>query len=323
MGDPRLDLDPKLLRSFVTVAAELHFTRAATRLYLTQQAVSRHIRRLEDDLGVALFDRTSRQVALTAAGRRLLPRARQLLDLHDRLVAETRGHTRPLLVDGLAEGLTPTLLVEEAREAAPQIEFLSRFSGGVAVALTRLLGRELDVVFGRSEGGRRSFEDHLLVRRLVRLEPLGLLLPEDHPFANRSAVPAELLDATQIDISAGNQAAPEWIDLAEGFLRLIGAEPSPPHAPAVSAHETARHLRAHGRPILAMTQSTPVEGASLRPITDPVPLYPWAMIHHKDLDHQGLEHLHSAIDEAIERWGWLQRPPDSWVPPADGAVFDL
>lgn len=323
MGDLPTDLDPRLLRTFVAVAEELHFTRAAARLYLTQQAVSRHIRRLEEILGVELLDRTSRHVTLTAAGRRLLPAARQLLALHDQVVAEVRGSSRPLLVDALGEGLTPTLLVEEARRAAPKIEFLSRFSGGVGVAMAHLLSRQVDVVFGRSEGGRGSFDDRVLVRHFVRLEPLGLLALEDHPFATRSSVPAERLAGTQVDISAGSQAAPEWIDLAEQFLLLIGAEPSPPHEPAVGAYETARHLRAHGRPILAMTQSTPVEGAVLLPITDPIPLYPWAFIHHRDLDHPGLEHLQSAINGAIERWRWLERPPDSWVPTADASVFEL
>jgi len=321
MGDVPLDLDPKLLRSFVAVAEELHFTRAAARLFLAQQAVSRHVNRLEADLGVELFDRTSRQVTLTAAGRRLLPAARQLLALHDRVVAEARGTIRPLLVDALGEGLTPNLVIELARRTAPSIEFLSRFSGGVAVALTHLLGRQVDVVFGRSEGGRRPFDDRVLVRRLVRLEALGLLLPQDHPLAGRTFVPAELLAGSQLDISAGSEAVPEWIDLAEKFLLLIGAEPSPPHEPAVGSHETARHLRAHGRPILAMTQSPPVEGAVLLPITEPIPLYPWAIMHHRDLDHPGLQHLQSAIDGTMERW--LERPSGSWVPAADASVFEL
>jgi len=323
MVDLPLDLDLKLLRSFVAVAEELHFTRAAARLYLTQQAVSRHIQRLEDDLGAQLFDRTSREVSLTDAGSRLLPAARGLLALHDRVVAEVRGKSRPLLVDALGEGLTPTLLIDAAREAAPQIEFLSRFSGGVGVSTTQLLGRQIDVAFGRSEGGSRPFDGRTLVRSLVRLESLGLLLPEDHTLANQSSVASGLLAGTQIDISSGSRAAPEWIDLAERFLQLIGAEPSPPHEPAVGARETARHLRAHGRPILTMTQSAEIEGAVLLPIVDPVPLYPWTVMHHRDLEHPGLQHLQDAIEQAIERWRWLEIPSGSWVPPADAAVFGL
>ena len=70
------DLDPRLLRAFLAVAEELHFTRAAARLYVAQQALSRDIRRLERELGAEMFVRTTRQVALTPDGARLLPYAR-------------------------------------------------------------------------------------------------------------------------------------------------------------------------------------------------------------------------------------------------------
>ena len=323
MGEFPMDLEPRLLRSFVAVGEELHFTRAASRLFLTQQAVSRHISRLEEDLGVELVDRTSRKVELTEAGRRLLPAARELLALHDRVVTTARGRGRPLLVDVLGEGLTPALLVEEARRAAPGIEFLSRFSGGVGVSMTQLLGRQVDVAFGRSEGGRTSFDSRALTRRLVRLEPLGLLVLEDHPLADAPSIPSGKLADTEIDISAGSHSVPEWIDLAERFLQLVGAEGSPPHEPAMGAGETARHLRSHGRPILAMTSSPEVAGAVLVPITNPVPLYPWAIMHHRDLDHPGLGRLHEAIDLAVGEWSWLERATDSWMPIADAGVFDL
>jgi DNA-binding transcriptional LysR family regulator len=77
------ELELHLLRHFVAVAEELHFTRAAARLYVAQQALSRDIGRLERQLGVRLFTRTTRRVALTAEGERLLVRARELLALHD------------------------------------------------------------------------------------------------------------------------------------------------------------------------------------------------------------------------------------------------
>src|SRR5215213_4126352 len=83
--------DLRLLRHFVAVAEELHFTRAAARLYLAQQALSRDIARLERQLGLRLFARTTRRVALTPDGERLLARARELLALHDQTLQELHG----------------------------------------------------------------------------------------------------------------------------------------------------------------------------------------------------------------------------------------
>lgn len=97
MPAPR-HLDPRLLRAFVTVADELHFTRAAARLYVAQQALSRDVRRLERELGAELFVRSTRQVTLTADGERLLPYARRVLAAQDELLGAF-GQARPLLVD--------------------------------------------------------------------------------------------------------------------------------------------------------------------------------------------------------------------------------
>ena len=75
------------MRCFVAVAEEMHFGRAARRLFLTQQAVSTAVRKLERALGVRLFDRTTRRVELTEAGAAVLPEAQALLAAADRLLS--------------------------------------------------------------------------------------------------------------------------------------------------------------------------------------------------------------------------------------------
>ena len=85
-GTRTLDLD--LLRAFVTIAETGSFTRAGARLGRTQSAISLQVKRLEDQLGRAVFHRSPRSLTLTAEGERLLGPARQLLRLNDAAIAE-------------------------------------------------------------------------------------------------------------------------------------------------------------------------------------------------------------------------------------------
>lgn len=319
------ELDLRALRYFVAVAEELHFTRAAARLYVAQQALSRDIRRLEHQLGVDLFVRTTRRVELTAEGERLLVRARELLALHDRTLRELQNlaDDRPLLVDLLAEGHTPARVLRAARRHVPGAELVARFHGGFGAALDLLLSGRLDVAFGRSEGLGRPFPTAKLTRRLIRLEPLALLLPQEHRLASLDAVPLATLRGAQVDVSAGNDSAPEWVDLAVRLLAAFGAEASPPHLHAVGLEETAQHLRDHGQPILTMVERSLPDGVVVRPLTEPVPLYPWAIVHRRDLRHPALDALHAGADELAQQEGWREHPPDAWIPEPDAAAFAL
>ena len=317
------ELDLRLLRHFVAVAEELHFTRAAARLYVAQQALSRDIGRLERQLGVRLFTRTTRRVALTTEGERLLVRARELLTLHDQTLEELNAHGRPLLVDLLAEGHTPTRVLRAARQHVPNTELIARFHGGLSAALHRLLAGGLDVAFGRSEGLGQPFPTQQLTRRLVRLEPLALLLPAEHPLATLDSVPLAALRDTQVDVSAGNEQAPEWVDLGMRLLAAFGAEPSPPHPHAEGLEETVWHLHAEGLPILTLLERPVAPGVVVRPLAEPVPLYPWTIVFHRDLRHPGLDALQASADELARRERWLELPPGSWLPQPDTAVFGL
>lgn len=85
-GTRTLDFD--LLRCFVTIAETRSFTRAGERLGRTQSTISLQVKRLEDQIGRAVFARTPRSLSLTSEGERLLGPARQLLRLNDAAIAE-------------------------------------------------------------------------------------------------------------------------------------------------------------------------------------------------------------------------------------------
>lgn len=116
------------LRLFLTVAQELHFGRAATRLFMTQPALSRQIRVLETKLGGQLLDRTSRRVALTPMGRALVPEAREVVHAMAQLRRRATAYSRELrdhLVLGFIAGdaAMPTThaILDELRARHPRI----------------------------------------------------------------------------------------------------------------------------------------------------------------------------------------------------------
>lgn len=317
------DIDPRLLRQFVAVAHELHFGRAAAGLFIAQQALSRNIARLEEQLGVTLFIRSTRRVELTSDGARLLPLATELLAVQGRIHDELGRH-RALLVDVMHDRSTPARVLDLARTLAPDAAFEARFHGGFAAALRALLDRRVEVAFGRLHGTGLRLPSNL-PRRLVRYEPLGLLMLPDAPLAHRDAIPMRLLEGVVVDTSGGNPDAPEWEDLADRLVEEHRGVVAPPHHPGMAAlaaggpEETARHLRTTGWPILTMTDVVPVPGTVIRRLVDPVPVYPWTRITQHSLRHPGLEAIERAIDQLVATEGWLDLPPNAWLAPADRA----
>ena len=314
------DVHPRLLRAFTTAAEELHFGRAAARLFVAQQALSRDIRALEDQLGLTLFTRTTRRVELTAHGIRLLPAAQAALAAQDTFVSAAARGGEPLLVVLNSPGLTSGRVLAAARELAPEVEMLARFHSGLAAAAPKILDGGLDVAFGRVAGLDAKVREGL-AHQVVRLEPLALLLPEDHPLAARRTVPLKELSGYAVDIGTGNPGTTEWTDLGAKLLARFGLGAAAPHTMPVGIEEMSLYLRRHREPVLAAVGAETIPGTVLRPLVEPVPLSVLSLVWRPGLRHPGLAALRTAAARLGETGGWLRRPAGCWLPAADLALL--
>jgi DNA-binding transcriptional LysR family regulator len=141
------------LRSFTVLAGHLHFGRAAEALHLTQPALTKQVRRLEDSVGGRLFDRSRHGTTLTTLGQRLVPPARELVASFDRLLlnaqkeAQGRGGRLRIGFGYYAYELAPRLVVE-LRRLEPDLEISLR-DLSTAEQIRDLQAGELDIGFAR------------------------------------------------------------------------------------------------------------------------------------------------------------------------------
>jgi DNA-binding transcriptional LysR family regulator len=137
------------LRYFVAVAEELHFRRAAERLHVAQPAVSEQIRKLEEELGVRLFDRTQRSVSMTDAGAALLEEARRVLHQAEVAITAARNArdqaTTRLRIGHLPDSMPPTVAraMQLLGTSAPLVQ-VSLETGGAVRLIEEVRANRLD-----------------------------------------------------------------------------------------------------------------------------------------------------------------------------------
>jgi DNA-binding transcriptional LysR family regulator len=213
-------MDLAELQVFVTVAAERSFSRAAARLHRTQPAVSQAIRRLEDELGERLFDRSAKDGKLTEAGRVLLDYAQRLMRLAeeaDLAVRELRDLRRGRVLVGANEAAVHALLpvVQRFRERHP----------GVQVDVRRIPSRQIGVeVLQRSlDFGVLSFAppEPGLASVVIGDDELVMLVAPGHPLAARREV--TIAEFGRQTVIAHNEASPA----RERVLRLFEQRHAP------------------------------------------------------------------------------------------------
>jgi LysR family transcriptional regulator, hydrogen peroxide-inducible genes activator len=211
------------LRYFVAAARSGTITRAAESLYLSQPSLSEQIRKLEREMGTALFERLGRRLALTAAGSAFLPHAeRALFEVEEgrTRVREVLGLRRGRLAIGalpsVGVNLLPNVLAAFKR-LHPGIEVLLREEDVSATFESMVHAGELDMAVIRLPGTRPDLQYRLLLR-----EPLVAMVPSSHHLADgRLIAVRELADEDFVATKAGHGLRELLLDTC----RRAGFEP--------------------------------------------------------------------------------------------------
>lgn len=218
-------LDPRLLRTFVCVADERHFRRAAARLAAAPSAVSQQVKELERRVGTALLTRDRRGVALTEAGRVFRDEAAALLARADAAVARARemarglaGEVRMGLIGAATFEAMPELMAAALRRA-PGLSFRFReMTTAEQLAALRDGGIDAGLLRGEPRAAGLAF-------KLVGREPVVCLLPERHRLAGKEQVAiAELAGEPILNLARAYD--PVAHDFYMGLYRAAGFEPS-------------------------------------------------------------------------------------------------
>jgi DNA-binding transcriptional LysR family regulator len=210
-------MDLTALRIFLAVAEERSFSRAAAKVHRTQPAVSQAVKRLEDDLGEQLFDRSSKNGTLTDAGRVLQNYGQRLVRLAEETesaMRELRDLRRGRVLIGANEAAIHTLL--------PLMASFQKKFPDIAIDVRRVPARQIavEVQQGSLDFGALTFRpaEQGLLEVAVGSDELVLLLPPSHPLASRKQV--TMADVAGEPVVAHNDPSPA----RERVLRMFEEE---------------------------------------------------------------------------------------------------
>ncbi|MEV5985188.1 LysR substrate-binding domain-containing protein [Streptomyces sp. NPDC052051] len=289
------------LRYFVAVAEELHYGRAAQRLYVAQPGLSQQIMAFEKELGTALFTRNRRGVALTDAGAALLPAARDILARAEAAVEMTRrygaGEAGQLAISltRSAPRSIVTELLDPFRAAHPAIE-VRVTSGFTAHDEQRLRERSIDAALVRMLDDPRDD----LADRTVGEEAIVAAVPSADPLARKRRVRRADVTDRPLVWWPREHGPRMWDRMLD---EVFGEGVRPPVAHWEPEEEHMLHAVAQGHGITFVTEGKAaalhVPGIAIRRFADPVPTVPITLAWSRDNPNPALHRFldHTAEDE--------------------------
>jgi LysR family hydrogen peroxide-inducible transcriptional activator len=241
------------LRYIVALARERHFGRAAEKCFVSQPTLSVAVKKLEEELGVTLFERSPQEVRVTPVGVRIVAQAEKVL-AEAAQVAEIAAADKGPLVGPLRVGVIFTIapwllprLVPLVKARAPEMPLILE-ENYTHRLLDRLKNSELDLAILAL-----PIEEPTLAAQPVYDEEFRVLAPVSHPWAKEKAVATSaLLDAQLLMLGAGNCFRDQVMDLCASASRQSGISP---HVIEGSSLETIRHMVASGVGVTVMPAS--------------------------------------------------------------------
>jgi DNA-binding transcriptional LysR family regulator len=321
-----LDLDLRLVRYFVVVADELHFGRAAAKLHVSQPALSKQIRKLEDQLGARLLVRDSRHVSLTVRGESFLRDARELLNVAERM--QQRPEENRVRIAHIFELSTSREVADAYSRARPEVTIIEHAMESFA-QLDALLEDRLDVAILRVTPEMVINHPTGWSHALLRLEPMRLVGRQGdarRPTASMFERPIEVF--ADPPGSGLNKAYRDFLTALERFLglsmRWLGTPGAFSHCLAVVKRSTvsAFQLELDSYAVRYAAEGLPVFNPE-----EALPHYPWSIAWRDGrIPHATADFLEIAQDTAtvcgwrnFENWEGA-RP---WLPPDDPVAQEL
>ncbi|MHB1176457.1 MAG: LysR substrate-binding domain-containing protein [Sulfuriferula sp.] len=291
------------LRYIVAVARSHHFGRAAEACFVSQPTLSVGIKKLEDELGVALFERGNNEVTVTPIGARIVEQAAHILELSTELKMLAQqgkdalaGPLRLGVIYTIAPYLLPKL-IPQLHVLAPQMPLLleENFTAKLAEKLKR---GELDAIIISL-----PFDEPGIETLMLYTEPFQVALPAGHAWGMKPAINAdELMQENLLLLSSGHCFRDQVLKVCPALSRTAATPGSMQKTLESSSLETIRHMVASGAGITVMPCTAVPSGDSeqnllvFRPFSDPAPSRPVALAWRKSFTRpEALKMLQKAV----------------------------
>lgn len=263
------------LRYLVALAHERHFGRAAEKCHVSQPTLSVAIKKVEDELGIQLFERSAAEVKITETGRRIVAQAEKVL-MEAGQIQEIAAAGKDPLAGPLRVGVIYTIgpyllprLIPRVHQLAPRMPLIiqENYTTRLAEALKR---GELDVIIISL-----PFEEAGIVAQPVYDEPFRVLIPAEHPWKNSESIdPDQLANDQLLLLGAGNCFRDQVLEVCPHCRNVGGLQ----RTLEGSSLETIRHMVATGLGVTVLPSSAADEMTlqnqlvAVRPFAEPQPV---------------------------------------------------